>query len=111
RERRRDLPGQHQQREVPWDDLRRHAQWLRYPAGERVLELVRPARVVPEVVRREGHVDVAALLDRLAGVHRLEDRELAAALLDDPRDPEEVLGALLAGQVAPTRLLRPSGGA
>ena len=50
----------------------------RDPAGERVLELVRPARVVPEMRRRERHVDVAALLDRLARVHRLEHRELAA---------------------------------
>ena len=73
----RDLPGQHQQREVPRDDLRGDAERPRDPARERVLELVRPARVVPEVRRRERHVDVAALLDRLARVHRLEDRELA----------------------------------
>ena len=70
-------------------------------AGERVLELVRPARVVPEVRGRERHVDVAALLDRLARVHRLEDRELAAPLLHDPRDPEQVLRPLAARQAAP----------
>ena len=89
-----DLPGEHQQREVPRDDLGGDAERLRDAAGERVLELVRPAGVVPEVGRRERHVDVARLLDRLAGVHRLEDRELARALLEDPGDPEEVLRPL-----------------
>jgi hypothetical protein len=58
RERRRDLPGQHQQREVPRHDLRRDAERLRVPAGERVLELVRPAGVVEEVRRGERKVDV-----------------------------------------------------
>ena len=80
---------------------------LRDAARERVLELVRPARVVPEVRRGERDVDVAALLDRLARVHRLEDGELAAPLLEDPGDPEEVLRALLARQVGP----RPAPGA
>ena len=101
REGRRDLPGEHQQREVPRDDLRGDAERPGDPARERVLELVRPARVVPEVGRRERDVDVAALLDRLAGVHRFEDGELAAALLEDPRDPEQVLGALAARERAP----------
>ena len=100
-ERRRDLPGQHQQREVPRDDLGGDAERLRHAAGERVVELVGPAGVVPEVGRRERHVDVAALLDRLARVHRFEDGELAAALLEDPRDPEQVLGPLLARQRRP----------
>ena len=79
--------------------------------GERVLELVRPAGVVPEVGRGERHVDVAALLDRLAGVHRFEDRELAAALLEDPGDPEQVLGPLPAGQVPHERVLGAARGA
>ena len=108
---RRDLPREHQQREVPRDDLRRNAEWPGHPSRKRVVELVRPAGVVPEVVRRERHVDVAALLDRLAGVHRLEDGELAAPLLEDPGDPEQVLRALLAGQAAPARPLRAAGGA
>ena len=101
REGRRDLPGEHQQREVPRDDLGGDAERPGDPARERVLELVRPAGVVPEVGRRERDVDVAALLDRLARVHRFEDRELAAALLEDPRDPEQVLGALAARERAP----------
>ena len=75
-------------------------------SGERVLELVRPAGVVPEVRGRERHVDVARLLDGLAAVERLEDRELAAALLEDARDAEQVLGALAPGQRAPVALGR-----
>ena len=94
RERRRDLPGEHQQREVPGDDLAGDAERLRLPVRERVLELVGPARVVEEVRRRERQVDVAALADRLAAVEALEHGELARALLDEPRDPEEVLRAL-----------------
>ena len=102
-----DLPGQHEQREVPRDDLGGDAERVRRPARERVLELVRPAGVVPEVRRGERHVDVATLLDRLAGVHRFEDGELARALLHDPRDPEQVLGTLTAGQGRPTTGCRP----
>src|SRR4029078_7187982 len=49
RERGRDLPGQHQKREVPGNDLRRHAEWPRLTAREGVLELVGPAGVVEEV--------------------------------------------------------------
>ena len=100
-ERRRDLPRQHQQREVPRDDLAGHAERLRVAAEAGVLELVGPARVVEEVRGDDGHVDVARLLDRLAVVDRLQHRELAAALLDDPGDPEEVLGALAAGHPRP----------
>src|SRR4051812_44484583 len=109
-ERRGDLPREHQKRKVPRDDLRGDAQRPRDASRERVLELVRPARVVPEVSRRERDVDVAALLDRLARIHRLEDREFAAALLEDPRDPEQVLGALLARQRAPRPGLRAARG-
>ena len=61
-QRRRDLPREHQQREVPGDDLRGHAERPRPPVGERVLELVRPAGVVEEVRGRERQVDVARLL-------------------------------------------------
>jgi hypothetical protein len=70
-----------------------------------------PSGFATRPVRRQRDVDVARFLDRLAGVHRLEDGELAAALLEDPRDPEQVLGALLPRQVAPAGLLGPSSGA
>ena len=70
------------------------AERARLAVRERVLELVGPARVVEEVRRGERDVDVARLLDRLAAVQRLRDRELARALLDQARDPEQVLRPL-----------------
>ena len=94
-----DLPGQHQQREVPRDDLAGDAERRGAEAG--VLELVGPAGVVEEVRRRDRDVDVAGLLDRLAVVDRLEHGELAGALLDDPGDPEEVLRPLRPRHPAP----------
>ena len=90
--------------------------WPATPSGlgravrERVLELVGPARVVEEVRRGEREVDVAGLLDRLAAVQRLQHGELARALLEDPRDPEEVLRALGGGQRRPAVLERVAGG-
>src|SRR3954470_3791031 len=89
----RDLPREHQQREVPRDDLPRDADRAWTLIRERVLELVRPAGVVEEVRSRERQVDVSGFLDRLAAVQGLEHRELARAFLEDPRDPEQVLRA------------------
>ena len=100
-ERRGDLPREHQQREVPGDDLAGHAERARVRAVARVVELVGPARVVEEVRGDQREVRVAGLLDRLAVVEGLQDGQLARALLDDPGDPEEVLGALGAGQRRP----------
>src|SRR6478735_1922420 len=71
------------------------------PVREGVVELVGPAGVVEEVRRGERQVDVARLLDRLASVERLEDGELARALLEDAGDAEEVLRALGAGERRP----------
>ena len=107
----RDLPREHQQREVPGDDLPGDAERPRLAVRERVLELVGPARVVEEVRRRQRQVDVARLADRLAAVERLEHGELARALLQDPRDSEEVLGALARRQVRPAVLERLARGA
>ena len=68
RERRRHLPRQHKQREVPRDDLGRNAERPRLPVREGVLELVGPTGVVEEVCRGQRQVDVARLLDRLSAV-------------------------------------------
>jgi hypothetical protein len=87
-ERRRDLPGQHQQREVPGNDLADDAD-RRQPRELAVAQL-RPARVVVEVARDERDVDVARLADRLAVVERLEHREQARVLLHLARDRVEV---------------------
>ena len=79
-------------------------------AGEGVVELVGPARVVEEVRGGERQVDVAGLLDRLAAVERLEDGELPGPLLQQAGDAVQVLGPLLARQVPPTRLVGLAGG-
>ena len=78
-----------------------HPERPRPPVGERVLELVGPARVVEEVRGRERQVDVARLLDRLAAVERLGHRELPRPLLQDAGDPEQVLGPLGRPQARP----------
>ena len=93
-ERGRDLPREHEEREVPRDDLRRDAERPRLAVRERVLELVRPACVVEEVRRSERQIDVARLLDRLPAVERLGDGQLARAFLQHPRDAVEHLRPL-----------------
>ena len=105
-ERRRDLPGEHQQREVPGNDLGRDAQRLRVTIGKGVLELVCPSRVVPEVGRRERHVHVPRLLDGLAAIEGLQDGELAAAFLEDASDAVQVLGAFPAQHRDPMSSLK-----
>ncbi len=106
-ERGRQLPGGHQQREVPGHDLGGDAERRGLAAADSIRELVGPARVVEEVRRGQRHVHVARLADRLAAVHRLDDRELTRTLLDQARDPEEVLAALEPAQRGPARLGRP----
>ncbi len=93
-ERRRDLPGRHEQRKIPRDDLASHAEWPRVAAGKRVLEFVGPARVIEEMRGRQRYVDIARFADRLAAVERLDDGKLAGTLLQDPRDAVDVLAAI-----------------
>ena len=107
RERGRDLPGGHQQREVPRNDLPGHTERSRRGAEARVLELVGPARVVEEVRGRQRDVDVARLADRLAVVERLEHRQFAAAFLDRTCDAEQVLRRARAPGSRARRLRRP----
>ncbi len=110
RQRRRDLPRQHQQREVPRDDLAGDAERLRVGAEPGPRELVGPPGVVEEVGGDERDVDVARLLDRLAVVDGLEHGELAGPLLDDPGDAVEVLPALGTRQLRPRREAAAGGG-
>jgi hypothetical protein len=105
-ERGRDLPRHHEEREIPRDHLPHHAQGREPAARGDILELVRPAGVIEEMRGRHRHVEVARLADRLAVVHRLRDGEFARAILQQPRDAEEVLAALLARHLAPHGGLR-----
>src|ERR1051326_5098487 len=68
RESGRDLPREHEQREVPRDDLTRYADRTRTAIRKGVLELVRPPGVVEEVRGCERKVDVARFLDRLSAL-------------------------------------------
>ncbi len=101
-----ELPRRHQQREVPRNDLPGHADRRHVAVGESVFELVGPAGVVEEMRRGEGDVDVARLLDRLAAVHGLDNRQHARLLLDQAGDAEDVLGALARCQLPPHLLIR-----
>ena len=109
-ERRRDLPRQHEQREVPRDDLAGHAQRLGIWPEARMVELVGPARVVEEPRGHQRDVDVARLADRLAVVERLEHGELAGAFLQDARDAVEILPALARRHLRPDPVVRAARG-
>src|SRR5690606_8924860 len=74
-----NLPGEHEQREVPWDDLPAHAYAL--VTSELAVQQLRPAGVVIEVPRRQRHVQIARLADRLAVVERLYYRQQPGVLL------------------------------
>ncbi len=58
-----------------------------------MLQLVGPARVVEEVLRRRGAVEVARLADRLAVVEALEHGELTGPLGEAAGDAEQVAAA------------------
>ena len=53
--------------------------------------------------RDKGNVDVAALADGLAVVHRLQNRETARVLLHLPRQSIQIARALMAAQRLPCR--------
>src|SRR5690606_7383545 len=98
-ERRGNLPAQHQEREVPGDDLAADAPWrvLRKAA----LEMLGPAGMMVEVPGRERDVDVTALADGLAVVEALEHGEEAGMLLDGAGEGIEIARPLIAGKRAP----------
>ena len=91
-ERRSKLPRRHQQGKVPGNDLRTDPDgpWIRV-ARNGPSQLVAPPCMVEEVLRHQWNVDVPTLLDGLATVDGLEDRELPCPLLDSSCDPVEVL--------------------
>ena len=90
------FPGEHQQREVPGDDLADHADRLPQRVGKEIaanrhgppFDLVGPARIVAQRVRDAGHVALR-VADRLAAVERLERGQLVGILLDQVGQLEE----------------------
>src|SRR6516162_119862 len=92
RHRWRDLPSRHQQREVPWDDLSGHADWLSQRVGQELAgegkrdggtsDLRRPSTHVAEHVDRKRHVGRASDGDGLAVVDRFDLGEFVAVFLE-----------------------------
>ena len=72
-ERRRNLPRQHEQREIPGNDLSNDS--TRHVIGKFLLDQLRPSGMMIKMPRHQRNIDVTALANRLAIVHRLEHRE------------------------------------
>ncbi len=126
RQNRSELPRRHQQREVPRDDLPNHADRLaegvrevlagrreRRDRNGRALDLRRPARHIPEQVRRQRDVGGPRDRERLPVVERLEHRELVAVLLDQIGDLPDQPAAIGRVHPPPRRIVveRPPRGA
>ena len=112
RERRRELPRRDRQREVPrrdqTDDAERLAHRERLAARDRDRVAEQPlgrARVVAERVDHHAHL-AARVGDRLAGVARLEHRQLLAVLAERVGERVQHPRALAGRQRAPRRQRR-----
>lgn len=86
----RDLPGQHQEREIPGDDLTANTD------GRETMELVfhhfGPSGVMVKVAGDEWNVDITGFANRLAVVHRFQNGKEALALLYMTGNGIEVAG-------------------
>src|SRR5450631_1512049 len=96
---RRDLPRQHEKREIPRNNLTHDT--TRLVAGELLLEQLGPTGVVVEVPRHERDVDVAALANRLAIVHGFKDREEPGVLLHQSRQSVEIASPSMRSEGSP----------
>ena len=96
-----NLPGRHQEWEVPRRDLSGHTErgWISHRKG--IAELIGPARIVEEVGGRQRDVDVPTLPNRLAAVHAFDDGQLPCPLLYQAGNPVDVLASLFCRQLAP----------
>ncbi len=106
--RRRNFPRQHQQREVPGDDLPANAQ--RFAIWQFAVHQLRHARVVVEMAVDQRDIDVAAFADRFAVVERLQHTEKTGMFLHQAGEGVEVFGALMARETRPFRLCAAGGG-
>ena len=98
----RDLPGQHQQREIPRNDLSYDSD--RFVFREFGGHQLRPTGVMIEVTGDERNVDVARLADRFAVVERFENREQTGMFLNLSGEGIEIAGAPMRAQVPPSCL-------
>ena len=107
RDRRRDLPCQHQQREVPRNDLTAHAQGL--AVRKLFIHQLRHARVVIEMALRQRDIDITRLADRLAVIQRFQHRKKPGVFLQQPRDGVDVTRPRCATDFLPLALRLSSG--
>ena len=107
RQRRRHFPGQHQEREVPRNDLTHHADWL--IVGEFRFLKLGPAGMMIEMPRCQRYVEIACLAHRLAIVETFDDGEEPGMALDHARQRIEMARAPMTAEPGPARL-RLSGG-
>jgi len=108
---RANLPGEHQQREVPGDDLAADTDGLRTGVMEHVgvdvdglaLDLVSPAAVVADAAN-DGSDITAGHSDRLAVVEGLDGSQQLGILLGNVGELEQHQTALLGSDPAPDAL-------
>ena len=117
RERRGNLVHRHQQREIPRDDLRCHADRLTRHVAEHLaawhslrfnqlaVQLRCPARHVAQHVDRIGNVDHGRHAHRLAVVDRFEFGEFRGVRLDQVREPVEDALALVGRKIRPAAVI------
>ncbi len=123
RQRRTQLPGGHEQRKVPRDDLTGDSDRFPQRVGQELaarhvgngqadgvaFELRRPAGHVPKQIRGQRDVCGPSDRDRLAVVQRLEFRELLAMLGNEIADPPHNLAPRGRSHATPRPLERSSG--
>ncbi len=107
-QRRRDLPRQHHQREIPRHDLPADAK--RLPVRKFGGHQLRHPGVIVEMPLGKGDVDVAAFPDRLAVIKGFEHGEQPRMFLQQPRNGVEEPCPARPTQRLPSRLRCPCGG-
>ncbi len=108
-QRRRQLPRRHQQREVPGDNLRHHAQWFMEMIGGGKLinlsgrALLRPhaASEIAEMIHRQRHIGGQRFAHRLTVIPGLIHRHIFEVLLQPISDPEQCQRTLLRRRFTP----------
>src|SRR5216684_7610203 len=94
-----NLPRQHQQREIPRNDLTYNA--ARGVSRKLLLQQLRPARMVIKMPGYQRNIDVAAFTNRLAVVQCFENREPARMFLHLPGQCIEIAGARMRSKGLP----------
>ena len=105
RQRRSNLPRQHQQRKIPRNNLPHHS--ARHILGKLRLQNLRPTRVIIKMPRHQRNIDVPALANRLAVIHRFQHRQPPRVLLHQPRQRIQIFRPRMRSQRLPLRRSRP----